>query len=198
MKFEQVARALARTKILATATLPQGVLKPLGLGVGSLVGAVALSGLGSIGLAAPAAHAQAAYGSYVGIGPAVGFSQGAAGEPSRTSGNIAVRYKFLEAPVSLRMQAIIGDNTALVPTVSYDVPLSWRTDAYVGAGISIVNGQTTTPVGNDTAFVIQPGIDHSLPNSNLVLFGNAIIAFDAYRNGGGSAVSVQAGVGMRF
>jgi hypothetical protein len=37
-----------------------------------------------------------------------------------------------------------------------------------------------------------------VPNSNTVLFGNAIIAFDAYRNGGGTALSVQGGVGLRF
>ena len=37
-----------------------------------------------------------------------------------------------------------------------------------------------------------------VPNSNAVVFGNAIIAFDAYRNGGGTAVSVQGGVGLRF
>ncbi len=37
-----------------------------------------------------------------------------------------------------------------------------------------------------------------VPNSNTVIFGNAIIAFDAYRNSSGAAVSVQGGVGLRF
>jgi hypothetical protein len=164
-------------------------------------GVALLSGLAiaaGSSLHAPAAHAQAAYGSYIGIGPSVGLTSGGQGEPSRTSGVLAVRYKFLEAPISLRAQAIIGDNTAIVPVVSYDIPINWRTDAYIGAGASIVNGRTTTPVGNETSFVLQPGIDYVLPNSDLVLFGNAIIAFDAYRNGGGTAVSVQAGVGLKF
>jgi hypothetical protein len=30
------------------------------------------------------------------------------------------------------------------------------------------------------------------------IFGNAIIAFDAYRNTGGTALSLQGGVGLRF
>jgi hypothetical protein len=145
------------------------------------------------------ASAQAAYGSYIGIGPAVGLTSGGQDEPSRTSGVLAVRYKFLEAPISLRAQAIIGDNTAIVPVVSYDIPINWRTDVYIGAGASLVNGKTTTPLGNETSFVLQPGIDYVLPNSELVLFSNAIIAFDAYRNvSNRTAISVQAGIGLKF
>jgi len=48
------------------------------------------------------------------------------------------------------------------------------------------------------AFALQPGIDYVVPGGSTVLFGNAIIAFDAYRNGGGTAVSVQGGVGLQF
>lgn len=145
-----------------------------------------------------AANAQAAYGSYVGIGPSFGLTSGDAGEDSEISGVIAARYKFLKLPISVRTQVLIGDNIAVIPTVSYDIPINWRTDAYIGAGVSIVPGDETTPVGNKTSFAIQPGIDYALPNSNFVVFGNAIIAFDAYRNGGNTAVSVQGGVGLRF
>ncbi len=166
-------------------------------------GLALLTGLALVGGAilghAPQAAAQAAYGSYIGIGPAIGLTSGGQDEPSRTSGVLAVRYKFLEAPISLRAQALIGDNTAVVPVVSYDIPLNWRTDVYIGAGASLVNGKTTTPLGNETSFVLQPGIDYVLPNSELVLFSNAIIAFDAYRNvNNRTAVSVQAGIGLKF
>lgn len=167
------------------------------------------SGLGILGGVAIAtstltnsspATAQAAYGSYIGIGPAFGLTSGSqGGEPSRTTGVVAVRYKLLTVPFSIRTQALIGDGSAIVPTVSYDVPLNWRTDAYIGAGVSIpLNGDKSTPVGNDTSFALQPGIDYALPNSKLVVFGNAIIAFDAYRRGGNTAISVQGGVGLRF
>jgi hypothetical protein len=147
--------------------------------------------------------AQPAYGSYVGIGGSFGLSNGssAAGEDSTSGGVVAVRYRFLEVPISVRAQALISDRTAIVPTVSYDIPLNWYTDAYIGAGVSFVTGgQTsdTSPVGNQTSFVLQPGVDYSLPNSQLVIFGNAIFAFDAYREGGGTGVSLQGGVGLRF
>lgn len=143
------------------------------------------------------AQAQAAYGSYVGIGPAIGITEGdAPNEDREISGIVNARYKFLELPVSIRAQAFIGDGISLVPTVSYDIPLNWQTDAYVGVGAA-VHLSGNTPIGNKTAFAIQPGIDYALPNSNITLFGNAVIAFDAYKTGG-AAASIQGGVGWRF
>jgi hypothetical protein len=139
------------------------------------------------------AQAQVAYGSYIGVGPAIGLSEG-----GQLGGVISGRYKLLEAPISFRAQAFIGQNTAVVPTVSYDVPLNWQTDAYLGAGLVLAGGDTPSPVGNKIAFALQPGVDYVIPNSNTVIFGNAIIAFDAYRNGGGTALSLQGGVGLRF
>ncbi|WP_017316905.1 hypothetical protein [Mastigocladopsis repens] len=138
------------------------------------------------------AQAQVAYGSYVGVGAGVGFADGA-----RVGGVIAGRYKLLETPVSLRAQAFIGSNVALVPTVSYDYPINWQTDAYIGAGLVLAGGDTPSPVGNKISFALQPGIDYVVPNSNTVIFGNAIIAFDAVRDGG-TAFALQGGVGLRF
>lgn len=146
------------------------------------------------------AQAQAAYGSYVGAGVAVGLTHGSeGGEPSRTSAVVAARYKFLKLPVSIRAQALIGRRTTIVPTISYDLPINWRTDAYIGVGAAVpLDDDRTNPLGNKTSFAIQPGIDYVLPNSQFVVFGNAVIAFDAYRKGGNTAASLQAGVGLRF
>jgi opacity protein-like surface antigen len=144
---------------------------------------------------------QPAYGSYLGVGASFGLTSGntSVGEVSRTSGLLAGRYKFLEIPISLRTQILIGTSTAVVPTVSFDFPLNFDTDLYIGAGVALSNTQETTPVGNRNSFVIQPGIDYTVPNSNLVLFGNIIFAFDAYRNSSGaSATSLQTGLGFRF
>ncbi len=152
----------------------------------------------SVGLAFSAqapASAQAAYGSYVGIGPSFGLTRGPNNDRS-VSAVISGRYKFLRAPISARAQALIGSGVAIVPTISYDIPLNWQTDAYIGAGVAIPLGGDT-PVGNQTSFAIQPGIDYALPNSNVVVFGNAIISFDAYKRGG-AAASLQGGVGLRF
>ncbi|AFY99242.1 hypothetical protein [Calothrix sp. PCC 6303] len=139
------------------------------------------------------AQAQVAYGSYVGIGPTVGLSDGV-----QVGGVLAARYKLLETPISFRAQALVGQSTAVVPTVSYDIPINWQTDAYLGAGIVLAGGDDPSPVGNKISFALQPGVDYMVPNSNTVIFGNAIIAFDAYRDGGGTALSVQGGVGLRF
>lgn len=142
-------------------------------------------------IAPQSASAQAAYGSYIGVGGSVGT-----GEDTNAAGVISARYKLLELPISLRAQAFVGDGAALVPTVSYDIPINWQTDTYIGAGVSLADGDT--PVGEKTSFALQPGIDYVLPNSEFVLFGNAIIAFDADRDDGGAAVSVQGGVGLQF
>ncbi|MBW4613943.1 MAG: hypothetical protein KME21_11830 [Desmonostoc vinosum HA7617-LM4] len=147
----------------------------------------------SLAVSTRPAQAQVAYGSYVGIGPTVGITDGV-----QFGGVIAVRYKLLEAPISFRAQALIGQNTAIVPTVSYDLPLNWQTDAYLGAGLVLAGGGSSSPVGDKISFALQPGVDYVVPNSNTVIFGNAIIAFDAYRDSGGTAVSVQGGVGLRF
>ncbi|MDJ0674617.1 MAG: hypothetical protein QNJ36_04315 [Calothrix sp. MO_167.B42] len=139
------------------------------------------------------ASAQVAYGSYVGVGPTVGITK-----DSQVGGVVAARYKLLKVPASLRAQALIGKNTAVVPTVSYDVPLNWQTDAYLGAGLVLAGGNTASPVGNKVSFALQPGVDYMVPNSNTVIFGNAIIAFDAYRDSSATAFSIQGGVGLRF
>ncbi len=149
---------------------------------------------GSFAFSTTPASAQAAYGSYVGAGATVGLAP----DGQQVGGVLAVRYKFVEIPVSLRAQALIGAGTAIVPTVSYDVPINWQTDAYLGAGVAFASGDSPSPVGDKTSFALQPGVDYMVPNSNTVFFGNAIIAFDAFRNGGGTAVSVQGGVGLRF
>ncbi|MEP0920187.1 porin family protein [Leptolyngbya sp. ST-U4] len=167
------------------------------------LGTAALAGLAigaGICMTSQPASAQAAYGSYIGIGASGGLSSGPNGESSSAGAVIAVRYRLLEAPISLRAQALISDRTAFVPTVSYDIPINWDTDAYIGAGVALQSGdaESSSPLGDQTSFVIQPGIDYSFPDTNLVLFGNAIIAFDAYRDSNQSATSIQGGLGVRF
>jgi len=147
------------------------------------------------------AQAQPAYGSYVGVGAGFGLTSGntSLNESATTSGLVSARYKFLEFPVSIRTQILVGSSTAVVPTVSFDVPLNFDTDLYIGAGGALSNTTNSTPVGNQNSWVIQPGIDYTVPNSNLVIFGNVIFAFNAYRNSSGTtATSLNTGLGFRF
>lgn len=167
------------------------------------LGCSALAALITVGQVSPA-MAQAAYGSYVGVGGSLGLTDGndAAGESQDEAAVIAARYHFLRLPISVRAQALVfTDTNAFVPTVSYDFPLNWHTDLYLGAGLVIQDAgenDSPSPVGNQTAFAIQPGVDYTVPNSPLVVFGNAIIAFDAYREGSGAAAALQGGVGVQF
>ena len=145
------------------------------------------------------APAQAAYGSYVGLGGSLGLNDDDNGDGDGFGLVVSGRYKLLAVPISLRAQAfLLNGDLALVPTVSYDFPVSFQTDVYLGAGVSIPTGSDASPVGDETAFVLQPGIDFAVPGSNVVVFGNAIFAFDAFEDGGGTATAVQAGVGWNF
>lgn len=157
----------------------------------------AIAGLSML-LSATPANAQAAYGSYVGLGAAVGLTSDDNGDGDGLSGVVAGRYRFLKMPISVRAQAFFGNGFAFVPTVSYDYPLNWNTDIYLGAGVAFTPGDEVSPVGDKTSFVLQPGIDYAFPTTPLVLFGNAVIAFDAFREDGGTAVSLQGGVGYQF
>lgn len=173
-----------------------GLLKVCLVGSGAVTKCCVGSIVAAMVLGSPAS-AQPAYGSYVGGGLTIG-SQGSGG--AGIGGVIAARYKLLEAPISLRGQLLVdGNSVALVPTVSYDFPLTWQAEPYIGAGFSLTSKDSN--VGDRSAFVIQPGIDYAVPNTKLVVFGNALVAFNAYKGGsrsGGTAVSVQTGVGWRF
>ncbi|MGB3670937.1 MAG: autotransporter outer membrane beta-barrel domain-containing protein [Phormidesmis sp.] len=144
---------------------------------GTLAGSLAIS------LAAQSpANAQAAYGSYIGIGPAFG------------DGEIGVaingRYNILEVPISIRGAAFLGEGSAFVPTISYDYPLNFNTEIYVGAGVAFASDGSV--MGDGTAFVLQPGVDF-LTGNNLVFYGNAIVPF-----GGDTNTAVQGGIGYQF
>jgi len=142
-----------------------------------------LAGSLAIALAAQSpANAQAAYGSYIGIGPAFG------------DGEIGVaingRYNILEVPISIRGAAFLGDGSAFVPTISYDYPLNFNTEIYVGAGVAFASDGSV--MGDGTAFVLQPGVDF-LTGNKLVFYGNAIVPF-----GGDTNTAVHGGIGYQF
>ncbi len=145
--------------------------------LGTLAGSLAIA----LAVQAPA-NAQAAYGSYIGIGPAFG------------DGEIGVaingRYNVLELPISIRGAAFLGEGSAFVPTISYDYPLNFNTEIYVGAGVAFASEGSV--MGDGTAFVLQPGVDF-LTGNNLVFYGNAIVPF-----GGDTNTAVQGGVGIQF
>ena len=154
------------------------LLSLTGLALGGLAGGLAIA----FSLQPPA-NAQAAYGSYIGIGPAFGDGE--------LSFAINGRYNILELPISIRGAAFLGSGSAFVPTVSYDYPLNFNTEIYLGAGVAFASEGSV--MGDGTSFVVQPGVDYTTSGNRLVYYGNAIIPI-----GGNTTTAVQGGVGYQF
>ncbi len=133
--------------------------------------------------------------SYIGAGATLGIGQDNTGTP--IGGNVAGRYKFNNMPASLRTSVLFGGGgTTVVPTVSYDVPFGDRANVYLGAGASIPTSDSSTLLGNRTAFAIQPGVEVSL-SKQVLLYGNAIISVNSY-NSGATGAALQGGIGYQF
>jgi hypothetical protein len=145
--------------------------------IGALVGGLAIASIQT------PAQAQAAYGSYIGIGGA--FGDGEIGF------SVNGRYNILELPISIRGAAFLGEGSAFVPTVSYDYPITFNLEAYLGAGVAFASDGSV--MGDGTSFVLQPGVDYTFSNNRLVLYGNALIPI-----GGDTNTAVQGGVGIQF
>ncbi len=149
--------------------------------------------------AAYSSYVDPSYNGYVGIGGGFGFTDGAPGEDSGISLVISGRQKLGELPLSLRGQVFLfSGTTAFVPTISYDIPLGPQSAVYLGGGVALTEGDRPSPVGNRNAFVIQPGLDIGLGNSNTVLFINGVYAVNAYKGNNASAFSLQGGLGVQF
>jgi hypothetical protein len=90
------------------------------------------------------------------------------------------------------------ETSAIMPIVTYDVPVTNNANLYVGAGYSFVesNGKPT-PLGNQDAPVVTVGAEAALGN-NMVVYGDTKLGINAYQNSPASAVSVQAGAGFKF
>lgn len=137
---------------------------------------------------------------YIGAGVSAGVTNGGQNNDAATfGGNIQGRLTTQKAPISVRGSVIFSDDTsAIIPTVTYDVPIAKNTNVYVGGGYSFVesNGQPT-PIGNDDAPIVTVGAEAQL-GQNLVIYGDTKWGIDAYQNGGADSVSFQAGAGFNF
>ncbi|MGQ4648325.1 outer membrane beta-barrel protein [Lyngbya aestuarii] len=137
---------------------------------------------------------------YVGAGVAAGLTNGGQdGDAATFGGNIQGRFAVPNTPVSLRGAVLFSDETsAIIPMISYDVPVTNNANIYLGAGYSFVeaNGQPT-PLGNQDAPVLALGAEAQI-GQNVVVYGDTKLGIEAYQNSPASAVSVQGGVGYRF
>ncbi len=141
-------------------------------------------------------------GAYIGAGIAGGVTNGGqAGTSALLGGNIQGRIApaFDQVPVSARAAILFGpNNSAIIPMVTYDIPVAVNTNVYLGAGYSFVaiNGQPT-PIGNKSSAVLVAGAEASVTR-DIVLYGDAKFGIQPYYNTSASSLSLQAGMGYRF
>ncbi|MGK7928481.1 MAG: hypothetical protein AB4290_25125 [Spirulina sp.] len=137
---------------------------------------------------------------YIGAGIAAGVTNGGqTGDAATFGGNLQGRFAIPETPVSVRGAILFSNETsALMPMVSYDIPITQNANVYVGGGYSFVeaDGQPT-PLGNRDAVVLTVGGEAQFGES-IVVYGDTKWGIDAYQNSPADALSFQGGVGYKF
>lgn len=154
----------------------------------------------SAGIATAQPDAKGTDASYVGGGISAGLSDsGQAGGETEFGGNIQGRFAIPETPISVRGAVLFSeDNSAIMPMVSYDIPVAKNANVYVGGGYSFVEAEgVATPLGNRDSVVVSVGGEVQL-GSDIVMYGDGKWGFNAYENSETDAVSLQGGVGVRF
>ena len=139
-------------------------------------------------------------GNYIGAGVSAGVTNGGENNDAAVlGGNVQGRYAIPETPVSARGAVLFGgDSTAIMPMLTYDVPIADNTNVYIGAGYSFVTDEgENSPLGNRDAAVITLGAESEV-SDRVVVYGDAKWGIDAYEDSSADAVSLQAGVGFRF
>lgn len=153
-------------------------------------------------LSANAASAQPTgmTGSYLGGGLSIGVTDGGNDddEDADLGGNVQGRYDFTQAPVSLRGAWLFGgDSSAIVPSISYDLPVSNNANIYAGVGYSFVTDDGVSQLGDQDTVVLTTGVEGAVAR-NVVLYGDVKLGLDAYQDSSDAAVSLQVGAGYRF
>ncbi len=138
--------------------------------------------------------------SYIGAGVSAGVTNGGQNnDAANLGGNIQGRIAIPNAPVSVRGAVLFnGDSAAIVPTVTYDLPVSQTANVYAGVGGSFVDKKNQpTPLGNRDSVVLTAGAEAGVAK-DVVVYGDAKWGINAYQNSPADALSFQAGVGYRF
>ena len=139
-------------------------------------------------------------GSYVGAGVGGSVTNGGRGNDEATfGGNIQGRFAVPNTPVSVRGSVLFnGDNSAIVPTLTYDLPVARNTNVYLGAGYGFVQkGNQTSQLGTQDTPVITAGVESEVAKG-VVVYSDAKYGTSAYKGSGAGSVSIVGGVGLRF
>lgn len=154
--------------------------------------------LGSTGAAS--ANPYVFNSSYIGAGYSAGVTSG--GTPNSSAvdgGNIQGRVAIPGVPISVRGSVLFTQsNSAVIPYLTYDIPVANNVNIYTGAGYSFVQKEgQRTPIGNRDAFVVTAGAEAGI-TPRIVGYGDVKWGVDAYKNSTADSLSFQAGLGYRF
>lgn len=136
---------------------------------------------------------------YIGGGVAAGVTNGGqSGDAATFGGNITGRVP-LGNSVSARGQINFSDQTsAIIPHLTVDVPIANGTNLYVGGGYQFVEGNgKPTPSGNDDGIAVVAGVESEVAK-NFLIYSNATLGVNAYKNSPASALSINTGLGFRL
>ena len=153
-----------------------------------------------IGAGKAAAQPAGMNGNYVGAGISAGVTHGVhSNDDAVFGGNVQGRVAIPQTPISARGAVLFGgDSTAIIPTLTYDLPIAKNTNLYVGGGYSFITDEGhNTQLGNRDAAVVSFGAESEV-SKNVIAYGDAKWAIDAYNNSSGDALSFQTGIGLRF
>lgn len=137
-------------------------------------------------------------GSYLGAGVSAGVTDG--GDDDGTfGGNVQGRLDIPNVPISARGAFLFGgDSSAIMPIVSYDLPITNNANVYLGAGYSFVTSDNkVSPLGDEDSVVLTTGVEAEVAQ-NVVVYGDAKVGLDAYSDSNDAAVSLQLGAAYRF
>ena len=106
------------------------------------------------------------------------------------------RLDLPNSPISLRGTLILNqDIEAVMPSLTYDLPVGNAANVYAGAGFAIVRPGAQTPLGDRDGVVITTGVEASV-GRRVVVYGDL-----RYRPGPAAAtenMQMQLGIGHRF
>jgi hypothetical protein len=137
---------------------------------------------------------------YVGIGAAGSVTNGGTGSDGLNfGGNVQGRVVIPNTPVSVRGTVLFnGNNSAIVPTVTYDIPVAKGMNVYAGVGGAFVqNKGVNSPIGTRDSVVLNAGVETQVAKG-VVVYTDAKLGLNAYQNSPASALGLSGGVGIQF
>ncbi|MGG6295909.1 hypothetical protein ACQ4M4_16085 [Leptolyngbya sp. AN02str] len=116
--------------------------------------------------------------------------------PHANERQIQGRVDLQDSPVSIRGTVVIGNEVeAVLPTVTYDVPVGRAANVFAGAGYAIVRPGEQTLLGDRNGLVITAGAETAI-NRNIVIYGD--VRYRPVNTPGEEPVRAQLGLGHRF